>query len=157
MTDLDGVTAVFDALLRIAEIEAGTRRSAFADIDLAPVLAELAELYTAPAEERGLALAFDAPDSLPIHGDRDLIGQAVVNLLDNALKFSPPGGAVRLHAARVAGLGAVSVQDGGPGIPSATAAGRRSGSFAANRPATRPAPAWAWRWWTRWRSCMAAA
>ena len=56
--DLDGVTAVFDALLRIAEIEAGTRRSAFADIDLAPVLTELVELYTAPAEERGLTLTY---------------------------------------------------------------------------------------------------
>ncbi len=117
VADLDGVTAVFDALLRIAEIEAGTRRSAFADIDLAPVLAELAELYTAPAEERGLTLAFDAPDSLPIHGDRDLIGQAVVNLLDNALKFSPAGGTVRLHAGSSASAIVLAVQDSGPGIP----------------------------------------
>ena len=116
VADLDGVTAVFNALLRIAEIEAGTRRSAFADSDFAPVLRDLAELYTAPAEERGLALRFAAPDCLPIHGDRDLIGQAVVNLLDNALKFSLPGGAVRLAADRQPFSVTLTVEDSGPGI-----------------------------------------
>ena len=117
ITDLDGVTAVFDALLRIAEIEAGTRRSAFADIDLAPILAELVELYTAPAEERGLTLSYDAPERLPVHGDRDLIGQAVVNLLDNALKFSPASGMVQLKATYTPDSVSITVQDSGPGIP----------------------------------------
>ncbi len=117
VTDLDGVTAVFDALLRIAEIEAGTRRSAFADIDLAPVLAELVELYTAPAEERGLTLRYDAPDTLPVHGDRDLIGQAVVNLMDNALKFSPASGIVQIKATYSPAAVSIVVQDSGPGIP----------------------------------------
>ena len=56
IADLDGVTAVFEALLRIAEIEAGARRSAFATLDVAPLLADLAELYAAAAEERGLRL-----------------------------------------------------------------------------------------------------
>ncbi len=117
VTDLDGITAIFDALLRIAEIEAGTRRSAFADQDLRPLLNDLAELYTAPAEERGLQLVFEAPERLFIHGDRDLIGQAVVNLLDNALKFSPPGSIVRLVGENgPAGL-TLTVEDRGPGIP----------------------------------------
>ncbi len=119
VTDLDGVAAVFDALLRIAVIEAGTRRSAFADLDFAPVLAELAELYTAPAEERDLTLVYTAPQTLPVHGDRDLIGQAVVNLLDNALKFSPAGGAVRLSATHDAAGVSVAVQDCGPGLSDA--------------------------------------
>jgi signal transduction histidine kinase len=117
ITDLDNVASVFDALLRIAEIEAGTRRSAFADLDLGPLIADLAELYSAPAEERGLTLRFHAPDPLPVHGDRDLIGQAVVNLLDNALKFSPPGGSVRLEAGIANGQVQIVVQDAGPGIP----------------------------------------
>ena len=117
ISDLDSVAAVFEALLRIAEIEAGTRRSAFADLDLTPLLADLAELYTAAAEEAGKPLVFEAPPSLPVHGDRDLIGQAVVNLLDNALKFSPPGSAVRLAATYAEGQVAIVVQDGGPGIP----------------------------------------
>ncbi len=117
ISDLDSVAAVFDALLRIAEIEAGTRRSAFADLDLAPLLADLAELYAAPAEEGGRELAFDPAASLPVHGDRDLIGQAIVNLLDNALKFSPSGSTVRLKARHSGGSVEITVQDEGPGIP----------------------------------------
>ena len=118
VTDLDGVAAVFDALLRIAEIEAGTRRSAFADLDLGPILADLAELYTAPAEERGLTLQYHVPTTpLPVHGDRNLIIQALVNLLDNALKFSPPGVTVCFFATLTAGTVQLIVQDRGPGIP----------------------------------------
>ena len=93
VADLDGVTAVFQALLRIAEIEAGARRSAFSDVDLGPLLADLAELYGALAEERGLRLTLEVPDTLTVQGDRELIQQAVANLLDNAVKFSPGNGA----------------------------------------------------------------
>ena len=60
--DLDGIVAVFQALLRIAEIEAGSRRAAFAPLDLAPVLADVAELYGAVAEEKGVALTVQMPD-----------------------------------------------------------------------------------------------
>ncbi len=119
VADLDGVTAIFDALLRIAEIEAGTRRAAFADLDLQGLLDGLAELYTAPAEERELTLDYTVSGPLPVHGDRDLIGQAVVNLLDNALKFSPPGGMVRLSGREDEGSVVLTVQDSGPGIPEA--------------------------------------
>ena len=119
VADLDGVAAIFDALLRIAEIEAGTRRAAFADQDLAGLLDGLAELYTAPAEERGLSLLHAPSGPLPVHGDRDLIGQAVVNLLDNAFKFSPPGGAVRLSGMAGAAGVVITVEDSGPGIPEA--------------------------------------
>ena len=119
VTDLDGVTAIFDALLRIAETEAGTRRAAFCDFDLAPLLRDLSDLYTAPAEENELELVCHAPGPLPVHGDRDLIGQALVNLLDNAVKFSPPGGTIRLSGVNgTAGL-TLTVQDTGPGIPEA--------------------------------------
>lgn len=117
VADLDGVTRVFQALLRIAEIEAGSRRSAFAPLDAAPLLADLVELYGAVAEERGLRLVLDAPERLPVHGDRDLVQQALANLLDNAVKFSPPGGTVRLGAGVEAGWLRLVVQDAGPGIP----------------------------------------
>ena len=119
IADLDGITAVFQALLRISEIEAGARRSAFTSVDLAPLLEDLAELYGAVAEERGLVLQLQLGHPLQTRGDRELIQQAVANLLDNALKFSPPGGTVRLSADRVASALQISVTDAGPGIPQA--------------------------------------
>lgn len=118
-TDLDGVVSVFQALLRIAEIEAGSRRSAFAEFDLPPLLADLAELYGAVAEERALRLDLHCPEHLPSFGDRDLIQQAVANLLDNAIKFSPPGGPVRLEASVDGAMLSIVVADRGPGIPEA--------------------------------------
>ena len=117
IADLDGITAVFQALLRISEIEAGARRSAFTAMDLTPLLEDLAELYGAVAEERGLLLELQLGRPLQLRGDRDLIQQAIANLLDNALKFSPPGGTVRLSAERVAGTLKLAVTDSGPGIP----------------------------------------
>ncbi|WP_458136053.1 sensor histidine kinase [Komagataeibacter sp. NFXK3] len=96
--DLDNVTAVFEALLRIAQIEAGARRSAFMTFDLVPVLRDVADLYEAVAEEHGIALALDLPARLFFYGDRSLVQQAVANMLDNAIKFSPPGGTVFVRA-----------------------------------------------------------
>ncbi|GAA4499853.1 sensor histidine kinase [Gluconacetobacter tumulicola] len=97
--DLDNVTAVFEALLRIAQIEAGSRRSAFAPFDLVPLLTDIGDLYEAVAEERHIHLVLRLPPSLPFHGDRAMMQQAVANLLDNAIKFSPEGGTVTLAAA----------------------------------------------------------
>ncbi len=120
VSDLDNVTAVFHALMRIAEIEVGARRSAFAEIDLGPLLADLAELYSAVAEEHGgLSLRLEVPDTLAILGDRDLLQQAVANLLDNAIKFSPDRGHITLAAARVDRQVRLSVADQGAGIPEA--------------------------------------
>jgi signal transduction histidine kinase len=117
VADLDGVTAVFQALLRISEIEAGARRSAFVAMDAKPLLTDLAELYGAVAEENSVRLEMDAPADLPVRGDRELIQQAVANLLDNAIKFSPPGGTIRLVGERAPGGLRLSVTDEGPGIP----------------------------------------
>ncbi len=117
--DLDGIVSVFQALLRIAEIEAGSRRAAFAPVDLAPLLADMAELYEASADEKGLTLRLEAAPSLPVHGDATMIQQAVANLLDNALKFSPSGSVVVLSGARVANGLEIAVTDRGPGIPEA--------------------------------------
>jgi signal transduction histidine kinase len=115
--DLDGIVAVFQALLRIAEIEAGSRRAAFATLDVVPLLADVAELYGAVAEEKGVTLTVGAPPRLPMFGDRELVQQAVANLVDNAVKFSPPGGAVTLSAATTRAGVEIAVADQGPGIP----------------------------------------
>ena len=108
---------MFQALLRIAEIEAGSRRSAFTTFDLAPVLADVGELYSVVAEEREIRVEVAAPPRLPAHGDRELIQQAVANLLDNAVKFSPRGGRVVVSGAASGGGVTVGVRDQGPGIP----------------------------------------
>jgi len=115
--DLDGIVAVFQALLRISEIEAGSRRAAFTSVDVAAVLADVAELYDPLAEESGLRLTLDAPSLPPIHGDPEMLRQAVTNLIDNAVKFSPPGGEVRLSAVAVPSGVEITVADQGPGIP----------------------------------------
>ncbi len=115
--DLDGVMAIFQALLRIAEIEAGSRRSAFAAFDVVPLLIDLAELYEAVAEERGQVFKALLPATLPMFGDRDMVQQAVANLIDNAVKFTPAGGAITLQAGASPGEVAIGVADGGLGIP----------------------------------------
>ena len=114
--DLDGIVGVFQALLRISEIEAGTRRSAFARVDIAPMLIEIEELYGLLAEEQGISLAVVAAPEVPAYGDKALIHQAIANLVDNAVKFSPPGGTVRVTAS-TRGKVDITVTDEGPGIP----------------------------------------
>jgi signal transduction histidine kinase len=122
IADLDGIVAVFQALLRIAEIEAGSRRAAFARMDLVAPLASVEELYEALAEERGVTLSADLPEQLPAFGDSALIQQAVANLVDNAVKFSPHGGTATLSARLLPASLEIEVTDHGPGIP----AGERS-------------------------------
>jgi len=118
ITDLDNISRVFEALLRIAEAEAGARRAAFAPLDLVPVLNDVTEFYGVVAESREQTITLDLPEKLELVGDRDLLAQAVGNLLDNALKYTPPGGSVRLSAHHVARDGVeVSVADTGPGLP----------------------------------------
>jgi signal transduction histidine kinase len=114
--DLDGIVGVFEALLRIAEIEAGSRRAAFANIELSHVLQDLDELYHVVAEERGLKLETSIARFLPMLGDRDLIQQAVANLLDNALKFAPQGTTIAFTARLEGTAIEISVADRGPGI-----------------------------------------
>ena len=114
--DLDGIVAVFEALLRISEIEVGSRRAAFARIDLAPVLTDMDELYRAVAEEKQIVLHTEIEMQLPVWADRDLIQQAVVNLLDNSLKFSESLTVINFSAKMVDGMVQIMVADRGPGI-----------------------------------------
>ena len=112
--DLDQCLSVITALLRIGELEGKQRRAGFAMVSLGEILKEAADLYAPLAEERGLTLVLqDGPD-FRVFGDRDLLFEAVANLLDNAVKFSPDGGKVSLTLEEGP---TIRVSDTGAGIP----------------------------------------
>ena len=117
IVDADRLLSTFAALLRIARIEAGGHRSEFASIDLAALVRDAAELYEALAEDRQLRLRTDIEEGISLHADRDLLFQALINLLDNAVKYPPAGGSVSLELRRDGDRVDIVVGDSGPGIP----------------------------------------
>ncbi|MBM3097333.1 HAMP domain-containing histidine kinase [Gluconobacter cerinus] len=114
--DLDHVTSIFEALLRIAQLEAGAQRAAFTVLDIPPLLEGLSELYEASMEDAGLKLDVRIGALAPVNGDPHLLQQAVANLLDNAIKFAPENTTITLSAVMQKGRVAVSVSDQGPGM-----------------------------------------
>lgn len=120
VADVDRVIAVFNALLRLAEIDTGARRSGFVQVDLARVAGQAAEFYQPVAELKGVTLTCNQPGELIVPGDPLLLAQAISNLIDNALKFVPENGVINVSAAQGAHLAiAVTVADNGPGIADA--------------------------------------
>lgn len=117
--EADGLLSTFNALLRIARIETDARREGFADLGLGEVLSDVVELYEPLAEEKDQSLSMTVHAPALIHGDRDLVFQAVANLLDNAVKYTPVGGHIAVSLAVVDGAAHVTVVDSGPGIPDA--------------------------------------
>jgi signal transduction histidine kinase len=116
---VERVLETFNALLRIARVESGAHRSAFAPVDLRKVVGDVCELYQAAADERQIRLRCDRLADVEVFGDRELLAQALTNLLDNAIKYTPTGGAIALTLARTEDTALVSVADSGPGIPAA--------------------------------------
>ncbi|MDB5771650.1 MAG: sensor histidine kinase [Burkholderia sp.] len=118
IADLDRVMAIFNALLRLAEIDSGMRRSGFVDVDVTRLAGEVAEFYQPVAELKGIALAFHSLGNLSTPGDPILLAQAIGNLIDNALKYAKQDGAVSIEARRRSSrMIEVVVADDGPGIP----------------------------------------
>ncbi|GGK26912.1 HAMP domain-containing sensor histidine kinase [Salinarimonas ramus] len=116
----DDLIRVFNALLMIARLEAGNAEAPLAEVDAAEIARGVGELYEAVAEEAGVPLELRIADALPLVGSRELLGQALANLIDNALKYASeaaPGAPVTLTAERVGENVVVSVRDRGPGIP----------------------------------------
>ena len=116
MTEADHLLATFRALLRIARIESGAHDREWSEIDLHALLQDAWELYQAVGEEKDIAVHLGSASG-HLHGDRDLLFQALSNLLDNAIKYSPPGSEVTLDAAEDPEAVTLSVADRGPGIP----------------------------------------
>jgi signal transduction histidine kinase len=117
VSDLDRVIALFNALLRLAEIESGARLAGFRPVDLADIAAEVVELYAPVAEQKEISLTLDADAHPTILGDPFLLAQALGNLVDNALKYGRSGGKTRIHLSKGDGAVLVTVEDDGPGIP----------------------------------------
>jgi len=114
LADLDRALATVTALLRISEIESGLRRSAFASVDLAEVCREVFQFYEPLAEAKSITMRIDAPAPVPVTGDADLLREALANLVDNAIKFTPQGGKVKI-VAQAEGP-SIRVADNGPGV-----------------------------------------
>ncbi|MGO8952894.1 MAG: ATP-binding protein [Rhodomicrobium sp.] len=124
ISESETIVGTFNGILKIARIKAGALSLPHAPVDLAEVVDELVDLYQAFAEENGvtvearLPLAANRPARrLIVLGDAHLISQAAANLLDNAIKYSPPGGKVVITAAQNASGTSLTVADNGPGIP----------------------------------------
>ena len=120
VSDIDRLIGVFNALLRLSEIDSGLRRAGFTRVHLAELVDDLTELYGPAAEQKGLVLETEtgAARDIQVNGDPFLLAQAVGNLLDNAVKYTPAGGRICLGIApdgedRVV----IAVADNGPGIP----------------------------------------
>lgn len=117
IADAEVMLATFNALLRIARIESGSQRAGFAEVDLVPLAQDVAELYEPVAAEKDQRLRVEVPESALVVGDRDLLFQALGNLVDNAVKYTPDGGQVALRIRPLAEMVAVEVVDSGPGVP----------------------------------------
>lgn len=117
LADADGLLATFNALLRIASIESGRRRAAFENIALDDVVRDVTELYEPLAEEKMQKLDVTASENVHVRGDRDLLFQAFANLLDNAIKYTPQGGDIRVSLEDGAAGPRIRIIDSGPGIP----------------------------------------
>jgi signal transduction histidine kinase len=113
---LDQSLAIVTALLRIAEVDNEQRLAALEALTLGEIVREVGDLYDPIAEDKGVALHVETFDATPVIGDRDLLLEAVANLVDNAIKFTPTGGSVRISLLPGADGPIIRVADTGPGI-----------------------------------------
>jgi signal transduction histidine kinase len=116
LSQLDRAAVTITALLRISAVESGARNKGFRDVNLANVCAEACDFYAPLAEAKSVALTATLETPVWMRGDEDLLREALSNLLDNAIKFTPAGGAVRVDAKFVDGRPCLEVRDTGPGV-----------------------------------------
>ena len=117
IVDLDDALRMFRALTRISQIEASTQASTLRTLDLSLVAREVAELFDAAAEERGSRLEIGGNEPIEILGDRDLLFDAISNLVDNAIKHGRERGLVRISADTCENGAVLAISDDGPGVP----------------------------------------
>jgi signal transduction histidine kinase len=119
LAEVDAILETFSAVLRIAQIEAGTRRASFSSVDLEAIVASVGETYAPVAEDRGQLLRATTAHPGSVCGDRELITQMVANLVENSIRHCPAGTVIAVTLTREADAPIVRVSDTGPGIPAA--------------------------------------
>ena len=117
LAQIEKVSATISAILRISAVENGAREKQFRDFDLAAVCEQVFDFYEPLAESKCVSMVVDADGPVPVRGDEDLMREAVSNLVDNAIKFTPAGGKVRIEARTANGRPLVLVSDTGLGVP----------------------------------------
>jgi len=117
IAETDEILDTFGALLRIAQIEAGTRRAAFTAVDLSGVLQTIVETYAAVAEDHQHALVSGIADGVMVQGDRQLLTQMIANIVENALRHTPAGTRIEIALTDGPGGPVCRIRDNGPGIP----------------------------------------
>jgi signal transduction histidine kinase len=116
IADLDAVLGMFASITRISEIETRARRSAFRALNLAEIAGEVVELYDAAAEQVATRLSISGDREVAVTGDRDLLFDAIANLVDNAIKHGGPGGKVTVTCRNTGDGATIAIADDGPGI-----------------------------------------
>lgn len=116
VAESDRLLNTFNALLRISRVESGAYRAAFREVDLGEIVSDACDLYRAAADERDISIDVDVTGPAQIHGDRELLAQAVANLLDNAVKYAPDGGRIGLTVSSSNGHCRIVVADNGDGV-----------------------------------------
>jgi signal transduction histidine kinase len=116
MDGIDQSLAIVTAILRLTEIEKSQRLAGFGKVALADLVREVSDMYEPIAEDKGIALRVHSPHELTAYGDRDLLVEAVANLVDNAVKFTPAGGQVEIGLFPGKDENIVRVKDTGAGI-----------------------------------------
>jgi signal transduction histidine kinase len=119
VAEADRLLNTFNALLRIARIESQHGGESFTPVAMGDLVRDVVELYEPLMEEKSQLLSMQLPVDVQMSGDRDLLFQAIANLLDNATKYTPAGGNIRIDLVRHNGKGRLVIADSGPGIPEA--------------------------------------
>ena len=119
IAQLDEVLSLFAAILRIAEVEAGETRRYFRLVDVSAFAVELAESYAPAIQDHGRTLLWSIEPDLKVRGDRQLLIQAAINLIENAQRHTPPGTIIRMALVAVEGLVRLEIKDDGPGVATA--------------------------------------
>ena len=116
LAEADRLLNLFNALLRIARLESESRKTAMTMLSLSELAGDVAELYEPLAEEKSQSLSVETPKSISLFADRDMLFQALANLLDNAVKYTPEGGDIRLSLSSQEHSVSIRVCDSGPGV-----------------------------------------